>query len=309
MRWFVALFFAFSIAPHVSANLIVENPSRAHGYFIGDILLQRIKLNAGEDKIIVGEIDAEQRINDYLYRFPLETVSIENQKWLELRYQVINAPVQTEAITLPAMVFESDSGKELNLQPWSFTIASLISSDDGDVSKPIPSLRALDVIDKPNDQLFKLSMAGFLATLALWLLWLVTRHLNDSETLPFAKAMRSIKQIPRGTRDTDSQSWVALHRAFNAVGGKTISTGSLSELFSIAPWLSDHKSEITEFYSASATRFYQQEESETFPVARLCKALQRAEKRQAKQEMIDSHKNTGMAVVVNSAASSSEPGA
>lgn len=288
MRWLLSLIFAVLFSPIAFASLTVENPERAHGYFIGDILLQRLKLDSAGENILVGSIDAEQRINDFLYRLPIKVVSIENIKWLELRYQIINAPVQTQSIALPAMVFASESGKEFNLQPWSFTVASLISSADGDNTKPLPSIQAVEVVDRPNSQLLKISVAGLIATLALWLLWWVTRHLNDAETLPFAKAMQSIKQVSRGDRNTDARSWVALHRAINAVGGKTISTSSLNELYLKAPWLKEFEVEIADFYSASAARFYQQVESEPFAVAKLCKKLHRAEKRQAKRSVHES---------------------
>ena len=274
---------ALVIVPITKADLQVEHPERSYGYFIGDVLLQRVNLEPSAGAINVKDLESGLRINDYLYRLPSEEVTIKKQRWLELRYQVINSPVQTETIALPAVTFLTESDEELLLQPWGFTIAPLIAAGDGDESSPLVDHRALDVIEKPNRRILKLGLISLLSILALWLLWWLIRHFKDSHTLPFAQARRTIKNIPNAERDQDPQAWVALHRAFNDVAGKTVNGNSLRELFVVAPWIEEYKGEVEEFYAASSARFYQQAEPEAIAVSKLCNRLHRAEKRQAKQ--------------------------
>ncbi len=279
----VCLMLALLIAPIAHADIQVENPNRTHGYFIGDILLQRVNLDSLTETIAAPSLESDLRVGAFLYRISHEEVTINKQQWLELRYQIINAPQQTETIELPSVLFVTEAGGEQQLPAWQFTVAPLTSTESGSESSPIADRRALDVIDTPSSDKFKWGVAALLTTLALWLLWWLVRHFTDSHTLPFAKAQRIIRKLPTAERDTDPAAWVALHHAFNGVAGKTITDSTQADLFNAAPWLSEHKSEIENFYAASTARFYQQNESQSVAVAALCSTLQRAEKRQAKQ--------------------------
>ncbi len=279
----VFIILALLIVPIAIADLQVQHPDRSYGYFIGDVLLQRVNLESSAGAVSATDLESGLRINDYLYRLPNKTVTIQKQQWLELRYQVINSPTQTETIALPAITFVTESGEEQLLQPWFFTVAPLTASGDGDVSSPLPDRSALDVIDKPNMPLLKMGMISLLSVLGLWFLWWLIRHVKDSHTLPFALARRTINKLPSAERDKNPQAWIALHRAFNDVAGKTISGNSLDQLYSAAPWIKQYEGKVEEFYTASSVRFFQQVEPEAIAVSKLCNTLHQAEKRQAKQ--------------------------
>lgn len=279
--FFIAL--SFLVAGIAHADLEVIQPERSHGYFIGDIIQQRVNLESSVGVVAAKNIESGLRINDYLYRLPTQEISIQRQTWLELRYQIINAPVQTESIALPAVLFVSNSGQELMLQPWSLTVSPLTTTDGEEAVSLLPDRQALEIIQKPNNQLLLMSIVALAAVLVLWALWWLFRHFKDSHTLPFAQALREINKLPAAERDTTADSWIALHHAFNKLGGKTVNHSNLDQFFQTVPWLGKHREAVTEFFAASSERFYQQAEPRSVAVDKLCRALVRDEKRQAKQ--------------------------
>lgn len=285
MNRLFCLTLAIFLIPLAHANLQVEHPSRSHGYFIGDVLLQRINLNATPELIVTPQLQDGQRVDTWLNQLPLTNTTVE-QQWLELRYQIINSPPTPQTISLPAITFKTHGGDELLLESWPFTVSPLISSIEAggsSASSLLPDRDALDVIGSKNSNALKLSLAALLATLAAWLLWRLFTHFRDVHILPFAKANNTINRLPRAKRDSDPDAFIALHHAFNSVAGKTISTGSLSQLFDAAPWLTEFKKPVENFYESSAVRFFQQADTPpSIAVTDLCATLYRAEKRQVK---------------------------
>ncbi len=272
--------FTLSVA---HANLIVEQPPKAYGYFIGDVLLQRVQLTTADGLITPPALEDDQRIDTFLHLMPVIETTAGNQQWLELRYQIINAPAQTQLISLPALTFTAANGDQLTLPAWQFTVAPLTATDGESQPSALPDRNARNLIRQHSTATLRLSLAALAITAGLWLLWWLFRHFKDPHTLPFAKANRTIKRLPGATRDNEPNAWIALHHAFNQVAGKTISGNSLPELFDAAPWLADHQSAIKEFYTASAERFFQPAgKPPVIAVSDLCQSLQRTEKRQAR---------------------------
>ncbi len=266
------------------AQLLVEQPERSHGYFIGDVLLQRINLQKPEKIIVPPDLHEAKRVDAYLYRLPIVSPSVD-QQWLELRYQIINAPQNTTTINLPEIPFTTNEGTKLSLPPWQFTVSLLTgpgAENNRLASSLIPDRQALDVLVPPNSKALIFSAIALIATLLLWLLWWLYTFFNDARIQPFAKARRAINQFPRPQRDSQPQALIALHHAFNHVAGKTISTASLPQLFEAAPWLQEYRSKIEHFYTLSAERFFQQTDApSSLDITDLSTALYRAEKRHA----------------------------
>ena len=280
MSRIVFSFFLLLIMPATEANLLVEQPARSHGYFIGDVLVQRINLDSLDEPVAAQNLETELRIGTHLYRMASKEIIVEEQTWLELRYQIINVQTVAETIALPAVSFKTASGSEEIVQPWTFTVAPLTSSENE--LSPLPDRRARVVVKQHSSDKLKVVIAALIATLTLWLVWWLVRHFRDAHTLPFAQAHRKIKKLPVTERDSDEQSWIALLHAFNSVAGKTINNGAVDHLFTAVPWLADHSDAIERFYAASSARFYQQSDSQSFAVTQLCATLRRAEKQQAR---------------------------
>lgn len=264
-------------------GLQVQNPQRAFGYFVGDILEQKINLDSSD--LLVPNLESAQRINEFLYRLDT-TVKIEDkQRWFSIRYQIINTSHQTTAVSLPEVAFNTESNDEILLEPWTFNIAALTTDNIDGKLTPLPDTTGHALVSKLDNRGLQLSFVALISTLLLWIVWWVVRHFRDSHTLPFAKARRIITKLPTAERDNSSDAWVALHHAFNDVAGKTISAGSTDALYTAAPWLISEKELIEQFYKVSSGRFFKQSKTlEQIPVDTLSRALYRLEKRQAKNQ-------------------------
>lgn len=274
-----------ALAESQDNRLQVQNPTRSFGYFVGDMLEQKINLDSG--KLLDPQLPGEERIDEFLYRLATR-VELENKhRWLFIRYQIINAPQQTTTISLPAVIFKTKSDEKVLLDPWSFTVASLTAQNATDEGGLLPraDLTGLSLVEKQSSNGIKLSLAALVSTVLFWIIWWIVRHFRDAHTLPFAKARRILKKVPVKDRNTTSESWVALHHAFNEVAGKTISAGTTDKLYAAAPWLAPQKEPIENFYKASSGRFFKGSESSgQMPVDALSRSLYQLEKKQAKKQ-------------------------
>jgi len=192
---------------------------------------------------------------------------------------------------LPGVTFKSKSDEEILLAPWSFNVAVLTTTDNVTAESdsrlsPLDDIAGLTLVEKRDKKGLLLSLAALLLTVLLWIIWWIARHFREQHTLPFAKAHRIIKKLPAEERDTNSESWVALHHAFNDVTGKTVSAGNTDKLYAAAPWLESEKESIEHFYKASSGRFFKgSNTTEKVPVNVLSRSLYHLEKKQAKRQV------------------------
>ena len=142
--------------PLVAAE--VQQPKRSIGYFIGDILIQRIYLESHEGRINNTDLQAAERVDEYLYRLPVvqssdnsgignfflkmlrSVIALYHALYhtlsggtmnggtpVEIRYQVTNAPSATRTISLPEMTLTTDTGATIVVAAWPFNIGPLSS--------------------------------------------------------------------------------------------------------------------------------------------------------------------------------------
>ncbi len=268
---------------------LTQQPERNFGYQIGDVLVQRIFNVAYTDALAESVLGGGMRVNAYLQRSPLLQQSGRNeagqwQNWLELHYQIINAPVKTTVTEIPALSVETDDGTSLTIAAWSFSVSPLLTEDTTAENAQLikPDRSALDTIPVYGSSPFKNSLLVLVVLLALWLLWWLYRHFRDQYVMPFARARKVIVRMKSQELQNNNEGWVALHRAFNATAGKSINKATVDDLLISAPWLEPLRSSIDDFYRISASRFYQQSnQAESLDIRSLSEALHRREKGQA----------------------------
>jgi len=274
-------------------GITVTNPERAFGYVIGDVLTQRIQWPKGADLKPALDPNTENRVDEYLYRLPGSIQSARGTNTWELRYQIVNAPLQTTSIFLPEVLLLSKFGKKQSIPPWLFNLGPLTaiddSSDEPQLQTPRANRAALSLLQPPNKTALQLSLTLLVAVLMLWALWTLYRHMRDKQVLPFAHAHNRMKKLPTSDTDNNAESWVVLHHAFNSVSGKVINEHTVSELYSSAPWLKTFSQSIEDFYAASTQRFFlatqndqDDDHGQKVNVKELCTSLYLAEKREAK---------------------------
>lgn len=263
------------------AEPTVTNPTRAFGYSLGDIVEQKVLLRKGGETLTLIELPVEQREGRWVTRRKV-SVSADGQL-LTMRYQVVNAPPDVRAVSLPELALQSTENVEINIPAWEFTIAPLIpASTDPESRVPLmqddwrPQLPTGDVRMR---HLKKLGMA-LAATLLSWLLWLVWRNWREANTLPFVQAYNKLRHVKtKNASQDEADSWLILHRAFDQSAGRSIAAGSVPALLARVPWLKPMEADISQFFDRSSARFFSAETSQqSFDLKALAKRLYLAEK-------------------------------
>ena len=268
----------------VHADALVVQPSRAFGYVIGDILEQRILMELDGTALELNALPASERIGTWLQRLPSELAEDEQgQRWLELKYQLINAPTELQTVSLPAMQLAVADGTPLAIESWSFSIAPLTTAVLSVGSVPVlmrPDRQPLLVDGQLAGKHFFLSVLALVATLLIWLGWWLWRCSADISRLPFAQAWHQLNKLDTNRLNDDPQAWLVMHQAFNDAAGRTINRTSIQDLIRHDRWLESHEARIDEFFLASSARFFEQAaEPRPFALSELCKTLYLVEKR------------------------------
>jgi len=288
MRLYCLLFLFFGASyAHADSPITVQNPTRAFGHVIGDVLTQRISWETELDLVPTINLNGERRIDAYLYLLSSTLEIVGTSSKLELRYQIVNAPLQTVTTHLPAISLSAKSGGEQSVEAWPFNVGPLISHENSHnetaMQAPRANRFAASLLVKADQKHLLISAALLGAVVALWVAWMFYLHQTDKRILPFAKAYASMKNNSGKDPNEESQSWIALHQAFNGTAGKVIVEHTIEELYNSAPWLEEYRKLIESFYSASTKRFFHLEETtRKFDVKGLCTTLYLMEKREAK---------------------------
>lgn len=266
------------------ADAIVEQPSRAFGYFIGDVLEQRIRIGSDGKQLELADLPASERVGPWLQRMSSELIDDDRgQRWLQLKYQVINAPGVLQAVSLPPLKLAIVGDDPVAIKPWSVSISPLTSA--------VLPVGVASTLMRPDRQpvladgqiaarRFVQSGLALVATLSLWTGWWLWRRSADAKRLPFAQAWRNLRKLDPSRANDDPETWFALHRAFNDTAGRTISRTTIDQLIQQQHWLNSFESRIVEFYLASAARFFEHgAQPQPFELIEFGRALYQAEKR------------------------------
>jgi mxaA protein len=268
----------------VSANAVqattavVEQP-RPFGHVLGDVITQRVLLEAANTDFTPAELPSAQRINVWFERrTPTIERTSDGRRWLRVDYQIINTPQVLETTSLPAWKLKSSAGIEIEIPAWPISIAALT---------PVPIAprltgelrpdRAAPTVDTaPIRRQLILWTAASLLALAAWFGWLQRRNYRDRSNKPFARAWHEIQRLD----ESSPEAWQALHRAFDRAAGRVVQTETVPVLLAQAPYLVELRARIEQFFQQSSERFF----SETalqhqMSVRALCRELRQLERR------------------------------
>lgn len=261
----------------------VQEP-RAFGYVLGDVLTQRVLLQANGQDLGVVTPPSVGRTGLWLERRPvsLET-DADGRQWMVIAYQVVNAPQTLTQIALPALTLSSAAGTQLQVAEWPASIGPLTPANPfagGDLlplrpdrAAPLPTTAGLR-------RQIAWALGLLLATLLAWAGWWGWRNRRESARLPFARAWRRMQGLADPQAAASSDAWFCLHQALNETAGQVVHAGSLPGLFARAPHLQPLRAQLERFYQVSAERFFAPAPpAAEFPLQALCRALYRAERR------------------------------
>lgn len=267
----------------VDGSVPVQQPARSFGYFIGDVVEQPVHLQVEGKKIELAEIPPNQRVGQWLERLSSTLVSTDrDQHWLVLRYQIINAPSELIAVSLPALNLTVNDAEPLVVDAWPITISPLlpaVMSDSDMLSAMRPDRQPVAADWRTASRQFKFTVIALVATIVSWLGWWLWRRHTDALRLPFARALHEMRSLGLKQLDENPHAWLVLHHAFNAAAGRTINSGTIAELIKQQPWLKSMQTRIESFYAASVVRFFEQAtQPQAFALFEFCKSLHQAEK-------------------------------
>jgi mxaA protein len=263
---------------------IVQQP-RAFGYVLGDVLTQRVLLQAGGDDMGAVTPPSVGRTGVWLERRPVSfETDADGRSWMVVGYQIVNAPQTLTQIALPALTLTSASGAQLQVAEWPASVGPLTPPATfaaGDLQPLRPDRQAPWLATAGLRRQIAWALGLLLATLLAWAAWWWWRNQRESARLPFARAWRQMQRLQGAQAASSKDAWFCMHEALNETAGQVVHGGSLSALLTRAPYLQPLRAQLEHFYQVSAERFFKPAPGAAeFPLQALCRALYRAERRQ-----------------------------
>jgi mxaA protein len=272
-----------AVPPAALVEAVVEQP-RPFGYVIGDILEQRVLLEAGGRRLEPRELPHAGRVGIWLERRPPRIVAGANgRRWLAVDYQLINAPQGLTTVNLPAWQMLSiaggQAGPALAVPSWPISVGPLtgrtVIAQGGlqelRADRPAPTIPTAPLVDR-----LRSASGALLATVLAWIGWVVVRNRRAASARPFARASRELRALD----DAAPEAWRALHRAFDATAGQVIQQTNVTSLFQRAPQLEPLRPRIEEFFRYSTEWFFAGTAPEhSVRIHELCADLLRLERR------------------------------
>ena len=255
-----ALATAEATAPRAVTEAVVEQP-RLTGYFVGDLLTQRVLLQRDGQSFTPAALPANGRVSAWFERRGTTVVTdAALHRWLVVDYQILNAPPKLIDVTLPAWQLaaaRSAGGAPATLRIPSVLINIAPLSPPGSPEqvgiRDLRPDRVSPVIPiAPIRRALALSSSALALTLLAWIAWVIWRNRRAVATQPFARALREMRTLD----DREPRAWQALHRAFDRTAGRVIQSTTLPALFAKAPQLTPMRPQIEAFFQQSSLMFF-----------------------------------------------------
>ena len=255
-----ALALAQTPAPRAVTEAVVEQP-RLTGYFVGDLLTQRVLLQRDGQPFTPAALPANGRVSAWFER-RRTTVATDAalHRWLVVEYQILNAPPKLIDVTLPT--WQLAAAPNVGSPPTTLRVPSVLiniaplsppGSPEQVGTRDLRPDRILPAIPvAPIRRALALSSSALALTLFAWIAWVLWRNRRAIATQPFARALREMRTLD----DREPRAWQALHRAFDRTAGRVIQSTTLPALFAKAPQLTPMRPQIEAFFEQSSLLFF-----------------------------------------------------
>ena len=239
---------------------VVEQP-RLTGYFVGDLLTQRVLLQRDGRTVEPAALPPLGRVSSWFERHRVTVMTdVGLRHWLVVEYQILNAPPKLINVTLPVWKLAIAGGS--GVASLTMTVPS-VSINVAPLSPPgspeqvgtrdlRPDRLPAVIPTAPIRRALALSASALALTLIAWIGWLVWRNRRAVQTQPFARALREMRTLD----EREPRAWQALHRAFDRTAGRVIQNATLPVLFERAPQLAPARERIEAFFAQSSLMFF-----------------------------------------------------
>jgi mxaA protein len=257
--------------PRAVTDAVVEQP-RLTGYFVGDLLTQRVLLQRDGKTFAPVTLPPSGRVSAWFERRHVTvTTDAALQRWLLVEYQILNAPPKLTDVKLPAWrltVTSSAGGASITLRVPSASINIAPLSPPGSPEQVgtrdlRPDRLPPAIPTAPIRRAIALSSSTLALTLIAWIGWVAWRNRRAVAMQPFARALREMRALD----DREPRAWQALHRAFDRTAGRAIQSATLPVLFERAPQLAPARAQIENFFAQSNFLFFGSATTNGVPVA------------------------------------------
>ncbi|WP_174447295.1 calcium incorporation protein MxaA [Paraburkholderia kururiensis] len=247
---------------------------RAFGHTIGDVLTQRVLLEANGHPVSAAAMPSAGRVGVWFERRAARVeTDADGRRWLVLDYQLTNAPLAPTQVALPALELNTAAGDVLRVPEWRIGIGPLVADEvsttvsaDASGASPIadplaglsgiqPDRLAAPVALAPIRRRLGVALAALVVTLAAWGAWAWWRNAREAARLPFARAWRQMRRLDARAAQSES-AWRVLHRALNETGGHVVHAGSLAAVIGRETWLQPLRPQLEQFYRQSDEHFF-----------------------------------------------------
>ena len=255
----------------VSIN--TQEPERAVGYTVGDILTRSITLNIKKPYQLIDEslpiIGYERRYKGQLVGIDLSNIkhikkdegdSVKHE--LSLSYQVFTNNVVAKHGSLPQEYLRIINTKskqivKYRIPSWDFVISPIAMFGAVKVESDITGFRGPLLLDNSDEKQGLKVLLTVLAVSLLGLLYMLGKHTwLPKMGGPFAKTYRLIRKSPN-TPAALQLAVSGMHQSLNTTAGLSLFSGNLEQFFQKKPAFKQIKPEIEQFFALSRQVFFE----------------------------------------------------
>jgi mxaA protein len=271
------------LLPDIKTGVVsmkIQEPERAVGYTVGDVLTRHITLSIKKPYKLIDEslpiIGYEKRYRGQVLGIDLSDIKHTSKDSgdkvihdLTLSYQVFTNKTVVKPGALPAeylhIINVESKGKEVvkfRIPSFEFTISPIAVFGQIKIEDDMSKYRGPLLLDNaPEKQLLKVLLT-ILALSLLGLLYMLGKHAwLPRMGGPFARSYREIRKLsntPQGNMpEAMRQAVASIHQSLNATAGSSLFSDNLDQFLAKKPAFNAIKSEMQQFFGLSNQVFFE----------------------------------------------------
>jgi len=266
------------LLPDIKAGIVnmqIQEPERAVGYVVGDVLTRHITLSIKKPYKLIDEslpiVGYEKRYRGQVLGIDLSDIKHTSKDEgdsvvhdLTLSYQVFTNKNVAKPGALPTeyvhIINVNSKGKEVvkfRIPSFEFAISPISIFGQVKIEDDMSKFRGPLLLDNNPLKIRLKIMLFMLATSLLGLLYMLGKHAwLPRMGGPFAKSYRNIRKLPN-TPEGLQKAVASVHESLNATAGNSLFSGNLDQFLTQKPAFNAIKTELDQFFGLSRQVFFE----------------------------------------------------